>query len=1240
MKKQADQAGKSKRKSKPFPIVAIGASAGGLQAVTELLKNLSPGTDMAYVYVQHLDPSHESRLSEILSGITSMKVLEATHLLPIEKNHLYVIPPNKDLFILDGVLTLNPRKPKPSVHMPIDKFFTSLAEKQRDGSIGIVLSGTANDGTLGLKAIKTAGGITFAQDDSAQFQSMPKSAIAGGGVDMVLSPKEIAAELERLSKKANLLQTGEKEEPVIDDHDLTLIFQLLKKGTAVDFTHYKTNTIRRRIIRRMLLHKLETLKDYAQYLKQHTHELSVLYQDLLINVTSFFRDADAMEYLKKSLLQRIIKSKLVSEPIRIWVPACSTGEEAYSLAIILMEIMGDRASNNNIQIFATDLSELSIAKARLGLYSRNELQDISPKRLQRFFTKVDNSYRIVKTIRDMCVFAPHNIFKDPPFSRLDFISCCNLMIYLDNILQKKIMATFHYTLNNNGYLMLGKSETIGNSAQLFSQIEKKYKIYSKKKDAAAKAIFDMNYRLPDIEKTENLPAPHSPSKESGMATDLEKVVDRIMLSKYIPASVLVNQELEILQFRGSTGLFLEPSPGKASLNLLKMARPELAFELRNIIHKVSKSGQEIKKGGLEIKNKGVIHRVSIEVTPIKTEGEERLFLVIFEEMPTAAVTEAKTSFSKDKLVKKLQGELETVREDMRSIIEEQEASNEELQSANEEIVSSNEELQSINEELETSKEEVESANEELTTINAELQVRNEQLAESYEYAEAFFNIIREAVLVLDRDLRVKSANRAFYRTFKVNEEETEGMFIYELGNGQWNIPKLRHLLEEIIPQNSQFNDYEVNHNFPLIGEKTMLLNAREILQKTRRQQLIFLAIEDITGYREAQKIVAEREAWLRSIADNAPVMMWVAGIDKSINFYNRTWLEFKGHELEYEKRSGWGEGIHPADIEATRNVFNKSFEEKKPFSIEYRLKRYDGEYRWVLDIGKPRFSPEGAFTGFIGTCNEIHDKKMFYNELEEKVKKRTQDLQEINEELGRSNNELQQFAYVASHDLQEPLRKIISFSDRLIRYKDSLPEQAVNYIDKIVDSSQRMTRLIDDLLNFSRTSRSGRKFIKTDLNAILKGVLTDFELIISQKKAGIKSDHLPSIEAIPVQMEQLFHNLLSNALKFTSPNVPPVINISVSKPVREEIDLYGNLDKSLSYIRLIFADNGIGFDPAYANQIFTIFQRLHEKQDFPGTGIGLALCRKIVNNHRGEIFAFSIEGRGASFHVILPEEQP
>jgi two-component system, chemotaxis family, CheB/CheR fusion protein len=847
----------NKRRSKPYPIVAIGGSAGGMEAMTEILTNLSPDTGMAFVYIQHLSPDFPSKLSVILGKATKMPVHEAEHLLKIEPNTVYVIPPDKDMAIVDGMIVLNKRNTMYGLHLPIDQFFLSLAEKQKEGAIGVILSGTASDGTFGLKAIRAAGGVTIAQDASARFQSMPRSAITEDVVDMVLSPADIAKELERLGKKSFVIEDAmtesADEDIIISEDEIRQIIQMLRKSVGVDFSHYKLNTINRRIIRRMLLHKLETLDDYILYLKQHANEINLLYQDMLINVTTFFRDPDSIEYLSKTLLPRIIKNKPPNEPIRVWIPACSTGEEAYSIAMLLVELAGEKSGIKPIQVFATDLSEQAILKARMAIYSVNELINVSPKQLQRFFTKVDGSYRVVKSLRDLCIFAPHNVLKDPPFSRIDLISCCNLMIYLDGVLQKKLLNTFHYALNTEGYLVLGKSESIGSSAQLFTPLEKKYKIYGKK-EGTVRGLFDMQYKSGEKEIAVKTGFLNTGNKKVNQINELDKTIDDLLLSKYIPASVVVNNELDIIQFRGSTGIYLEPSPGKASLNLLKMARPGLAFELRNAIHKSQKTNQIFKKDGIQVKWNERALEVCFEVLPLKSETEEKLFLVVFTHKIIPADTSIKNNNSKDKLVKQLEEELVTVREDMRSIIEELEATNEELQSANEEIVSSNEELQSINEELETSKEELESGNEELMTINTELSIRNEQLAEAQAYTEAVFDTIRKAIIVLDKDLRVKSANKTFYSIFEVKEQDTEGTLIYEIGNRQWDIPELRKLLEEIVSSNNSFAGLEVKHNFPGIGEKIMMLNAHKIEQRTSGHPLILLGIDDITEERKPRSL--------------------------------------------------------------------------------------------------------------------------------------------------------------------------------------------------------------------------------------------------------------------------------------------------------------------------------------------------------------------------------------------------
>jgi two-component system CheB/CheR fusion protein len=1231
--------------NKPVPIVAIGASAGGLEAVSELFRHLSPTTGMAFVYIQHLDPTHESLLSSLLGKITLMPVHEAEHEMPLQPNEVYIIPPNKDMEVVNGVLVLQPRRAHPYLHMPIDRFFVSLGERQKEGSIGIVLSGMGTDGTLGLKAIKMAGGITFAQNETARFQSMTKSAIGEGVVDMVMSPSEIAKEIERLSKQAVIFlqvnedSSNEENEPDLNT-DLRIILQLLLKSTGVDFSHYKMNTIQRRINRRIILYRLESLRDYAKYLREHPLEIGILYNDLLINVTQFFRDPETVSYLQAVTLPQLIATKPPSHPIRIWVPACSTGEEAYSLAMILMEVFDELGVIRPIQIFATDLSETAIAAARTGTYKQSDLLGVSPKRLDRFFTKEDDQYRIIKLIRDVCVFAPHNLFKDPPFSRLDLVSCCNLLIYLDNSLQKQAISIFHYALNQNGFLQLGKSETIGTAGALFSQVEKSIKIYLRKNDTAILPSLQIHPRSSDPDSIEGIRRRGFTLKETTLnSTELERTIDSLLLTQYVPPSVVVNQDLDILQFRGSTGLFLEPAPGKASLNLLKMARPDLVFELRSLVHKAKKTGKPIQKAGLELNVKNQTHQIEIEAVPLRSETDERLYLIIFKELSPTTSTLSPT-VARNRRIKQLEEELALAREDMRSIIEDQEANNEELQSANEEIVSSNEELQSINEELETSKEEIESTNEELTTINQELQVRNDQLSEAHEYAKVIFGAIREATLMLDNNLRVRSANPAFYRTFNTREEDTEGQLIYELGDRQWNIPALRHLLETIIPKKNTFQNFEVKHTFPGIGEKVMLLNAQMVMQQPHRQEMILLVIEDITEHRQIQRLLEEREAWFHGMADNAPVLIRVAGLDGNYNFLNKTWLEFTGHELKEEVEHSWLAQIHPDDVKNYKQLYESHFEKRLPYRTEYRLLRHDGEYRWMLEDGKPLFSIEGVFTGYMGTCAEVHHQKMENEELEARVAQRTLDLHEANANLKRSNEELRQYAYVASHDLQEPLRKIVTFSGRIQKkFTDNLPEQGHEYLTKIVNSAQRMTRLIDDLLTFSRTIHQNKNLVPTDLNHVLQEVLLDFDLTISEKQATLQTGHLPTIEAIPLQMAQLFYNLVGNALKFTIPNNPPVISIEATPADKEEISKKIPEADSEMYWKIVIRDNGIGFDPHFSDQIFFIFQRLHEREAYIGTGIGLALCQRIVNNHNGHIYAEGKEGEGATFCLLLPEKQ-
>jgi two-component system CheB/CheR fusion protein len=753
-----------------FPVVGIGASAGGLEAYTAFFRALQPDLGMAYVLVPHLDPARESAYAQILARVTSMPVLQVENGMPLRPDHVYVIPPNCDLAIMDSRFQITDRQPPRAINATIDIFFRSLASALGPNAIGIVLSGTASDGTSGLNAIKGEGGITFAQDtDSAKYDGMPASAVAAGCVDLVLPPADIARELARVrshpfvSGAALEIPDGEHKSDTL----MAQIFRLLRRATRVDFSEYKTPTISRRIQRRMVLHKIENLSDYVALLHRDRNEVGLLHQDLLINVTSFFRNPEAFEALKQMVYPAILKARHPSSPLRIWVPGCSTGEEAYSHAISLVEYLGEEHVDVPVQIFGTDLSESAVQRARAALYKEGIEADVSPQRLRRFFHKTDGGYQISKPVRDVCIFSSQNIFSDPPFSRMDLVSCRNVMIYLSQPLQKRVIPIFHYALNPTGFLMIGNTEgLLGTGSELFEMTDKKQKIY-RKKLVSMPVNFGFAVGPTDVEAAAvDVPAPPARAAETLRAPiELQREADRLLLTRYAPPAVVINEQMEILQSRGRTGNFLELGSGKASLNLLKMARPGLLFELQSAIEEARKSGIEAERRDLQVDGDGMLRHTSVRVLPFRTPVQEQhSYLIIFEPSSDGIghsavdgaepLTESERA-EKEKQIAQIKQELSATREYLQSIIEMQEATNEELQSANEEIQSGNEELQSTNEELQTSKEELESANEELHTVNEEMQHRNDLLTQLNNDLTNLLNSVNLPMVMVSSDLSVR-----------------------------------------------------------------------------------------------------------------------------------------------------------------------------------------------------------------------------------------------------------------------------------------------------------------------------------------------------------------------------------------------------------------------------------------------------------------------------------------------------
>ena len=760
-----------------FPIVGIGASAGGLEAFTQLITNLPTDTGMAFVLVQHLDPTHDSALTSLLARLTEMKVTEARHDLPLEPNQIYVIQPNKAIGISARRLKLSPRaNPSRHGHMPVDHFFHSLAEQEGSNAVGIVLSGNGSDGTRGLLAIKAAGGITFAQaEKTAKFPAMPGSAINAGCVDFVLAPEKMVHELQRVGGRLSLPAPEDKmvDEPG-EEKAFEEILMLLRQRQGVDFTHYKHATLRRRMLRRMVLHKLDLLKDYGVFLRGHATEVKELFNDILIHVTGFFRDPAVFQTLRSKVFPRILKGKGPDDSIRIWIAGCSTGEEVYSVAMTLMELMTERKVVHSVQIFATDINENALEKARAGLYPETTRSDISPDRLRRFFVKLNGGYRVNKTIREMCIFARQNLVNDPPFSNLDLISCRNVLIYLGPTLQRKVMPVFHYALRPTGQLMLGVSETIGAFSELFSLVDKKAKIYLKKASHTRPAVsFGHEISQPTARAGEK----EAPSQlhVAPAISEVQKQADRIVLTSYSLPGVVINKQLEVLQFRGRTGPFLEHAHGEATLYLLKMAREGLMPELRTAVAKTIKQNVRVRQENLRVRQNGHFIACNIEIIPFTVpSGQEKFYLVLFEPAAAAHIEAPKGKATKyiprhleSAELAHLREELNATRESLQTIIEEQEATNEELRSANEEIMSSNEELQSTNEELETAKEELQSTNEELTTLNDELESRNVELEQVNNDLHNLLSSVSIPVVILSADLKIRRFTAMAEKLFKL-----------------------------------------------------------------------------------------------------------------------------------------------------------------------------------------------------------------------------------------------------------------------------------------------------------------------------------------------------------------------------------------------------------------------------------------------------------------------------------------
>lgn len=928
---------------------------------------------LAFVVVTHQASDRVSLLRELLEKRTTMPVHEATVAVKVEPNHIYLSPPGMYLALLNSVLQPMPADPiHGGLQFPIDYFFRSLADDQKDRAICIVLSGTGTDGTLGLQAVKGAGGLTLVQEEqSAKFAGMPHSAITTGLVDSVLPIRQMPHVLITFARGPYLQSAvGPASMATLTPDLLRRIYILLRSHTRHDFSVYKPNTLRRRIERRMHVHQVQDAEQYLRFLHEHPYEIDLLFQELLIGVTSFFRDPEAFAFLATTAFPDLVATRSQNHPLRVWVPGCSTGEEAYTLAIVLRECLERSQKSCPIQIFATDLHNQAVEKARTGLYPEGIAADVSCERLERYFVREDGSYRIKPAIRECVVFTRQNLLADPPFTKLDLLSCRNLLIYLNAEVQHQLIPLFHYVLNPGGLLCLGSSETIGSFTDLFIPLDHRWKVFRRKESAVAAPLpvaFPVQFAKPTTEE----PTARGLTKPSDAT--LAGLVEKLLVQQFAPPSVIVSDSGEIVYIHGLTGLFLQPAPGLPSHNLFTMAREGLRMELIAAVRHVAAHEGAVVQKQVQFRSNGGVSPVRVTVQRLTDPEPVRgLFLVTFQTLENKPSRPRKrrkghVSAGDHERVEALERELQVLRETLQSTIEEANTANEELKSTNEELQSTNEELQSANEELETAKEEMQSLNEELQTVNSELQRKVEDLSHAnndmqnllnstdiatlfldsdlcikrftpqakrifkiipsdvgrpigdlvstvrygrlqadaqevlqtlvfkeleistddgkwyamrimpyrtsenvidgvvitfsdittqkqteranhaaQRYAESIVETVREALVVLDEELRVISANRAFYRMFQLSPQGATNRRLYELNDGQWNLPRLNHLLEDILVRHSVFEDFAVEFTFAAGEQKALVLNARRIEQATDLPPLILLAIEDVT----------------------------------------------------------------------------------------------------------------------------------------------------------------------------------------------------------------------------------------------------------------------------------------------------------------------------------------------------------------------------------------------------------
>lgn len=1248
----------SERKSEQehhFFVVGVGASAGGLRALEEFFENMPTDCTAAFVVIQHLSPDFKSLMKELLERRTRMDIYRVTDGMALEGNSIYLIPPSKNLVIENHHLRLleQEERNRHGLNFPIDIFLESLAKNYADRAIGVILSGTGSDGTNGLRAINEAGGFTMVQSPTtAEFDGMPRTAIATGVADQILSPQELAQVIYQLVQSPIETQRISKNSATaLDSFKLQRIASILAKYEQIDFSHYKTSTLSRRIHRRCLISGCNDLEEYIRLLEDSSEERGILRHDLLISVTQFFRDHLAWEFLETHVIPQLIEQAYPHEELRFWVTACATGEEAYSLAILLDEAIERLEKPIRFKIFATDIDKVALEKATQGIYPETVANDVTAERLQRYFIQKDQSYQVIRRLREKLLFAPHDLTKDAGFTRMNLISCRNVLIYLQPQLQQHVLRNLHFSLASNSILFLGEAETLGELEFEFKPLHKKGKIYQKRRDI----------RLPipikGVEKISKRILPQSQPKDPNELR-LEPILDQAFsafLSKYQATCLLVDHDNRLFHIFNDGIEVLRLSTGRTTTDITKLVVPSLQLPLNTALHRAKREHRSVFYSGIKLSQSETSRMVKLEVSYHETNkmaGD--FFMVIIQEDQQVQAFDGErfhADAEASQHIMELEYELQQTRENLQAVIEELETTNEEQQATNEELTASNEELQSTNEELH-------SVNEELYTVNAEYQSKIEELTELNNDIDNLLWSTDIGVVFLDRELKIRKFTPA--ATVAINLVAADiGRPLAHITHNL-NCSDLLGLLEEVI-----VTKQSIDQDVKLVKMGIdLLMRVNPYLQEDGRLDgvvLTFVNIDDIkktqqqlqqeiTERKQIEKALRESEERYRLLADNSTDLISIQMPEGVYSYASPACRQLLGYEPQELVGQSLYDFLHPEDAIAIKKTYAVVPKLPENYTHAYRMRRRDGTYIWLETTNKTIYDQgQKVVKEIVSISRDITERKQAEEEiiqlnqkLEERILTRTEELARAKEAAETANQAKSAFIAHMNHELRTPLNAILG-STQLLEKDSKFTEKQQKQISLIYQSGKHLQTLINDILQLAKieAGKLELEFHEFDLQLFVKSVIAIAKIRAEQKGISLNYQPLSSLPTViksdETRLRQVLLNLLGNAIKFTATG-----SVILKIGFVEDFDLSKQngspqTKSSKSPLRFQVEDTGIGIPEDRKVEIFLPFEQLENGHSYAneGTGLGLTISQNIVKRLGGEIQVISTSGDGSIFWFDL-----